>query len=81
MIDPVPELRDAHIALALGDAEVGEGAGDFGSRRACEARRRAALSKGNGGVHGADFYHAGWRASNVELSQEKGWGKPELRLV
>ena len=68
MIDPVPQLRDAHVPLALGDAEVGQGAGDLGSRRAREARRRAALGRGNGGGHGGGFYHAGRGLSNAELS-------------
>ena len=43
MVDPVPELRDAHVALALGHAEVGKRAGELGSRRAREAHRRAVL--------------------------------------
>ena len=55
MIDPMPKLRDAHVALALGDAEVGQGAGDFGARRAREAHRRALLDGRDDGGHGAGF--------------------------
>ena len=32
MIDPVPELRDAHIEFASGNPDLGESADDFGAR-------------------------------------------------
>ena len=41
MVDPVPELRGAHVELALGRADFGESADDFGARRAGEADWRA----------------------------------------
>ena len=37
MVDPVPELRDAHAPLALGHAEFGERKRQFGARGAGEA--------------------------------------------
>ena len=55
VVNPVPELRDAHVALALGDADFGKGAGKLGARRAGEAHGRAAVGSGDGGVHGAGF--------------------------
>jgi hypothetical protein len=54
MIDPVPELRDAHVEFALGNPDFAEGADDFGARGAGEAHRRAFLG-GKGGGHASGF--------------------------
>src|SRR5271165_1386111 len=53
MVDPMPELRDAHVALALRHPEVDKRPGDLGSRRAREALRGAVLGGKMGGGHGA----------------------------
>ena len=55
MVDPMPELGNAHVALALGRADFGESADDFGARRAGEAQRRAIHGVSGGGGHGAGF--------------------------
>ena len=41
MIDPMPELGDAHAPLARRDADLGERLGKLGSGRAGERKRRA----------------------------------------
>ena len=51
VVNPVPELRDAHFALALGHADVFERACDFRPRRAGEERQRSDSGAGGGG-HG-----------------------------
>ena len=56
MVDPMPELRGAHVELALGRADFGESADDFGARRAGEAQGLAIRGgSGGGGGHGAGF--------------------------
>jgi hypothetical protein len=80
----MPYLRDAHIPLALGDAKSGQRAADLGSRCTREARRSGGLfGRGNGGVHGGGFYHAGLPASTLEMSHDtlEVLGKPMRGLV
>ncbi len=48
VVDPVPELRHAHLQLALGHADLGERAGELGTGRPCEAHGRAILGGGDG---------------------------------
>ena len=55
MVDPMPELGGAHVELALGHADLGKRAHDFGARRAGEAQGRAVQGMSGGGGHGAGF--------------------------
>ena len=71
MIDPVPELGEPHVPLALGDAEGGEGGQNLGTRRPREAPWRAALCMRNAG-HAGGFYHVARAAANDLLSHGRG---------
>src|SRR5580704_5303838 len=51
MVDPVPQLRGAHVELALGRADFGQRKFDLGARPACKAHGRAILGFQGGGGH------------------------------
>src|SRR5271165_342034 len=64
MIDPVPELGNAHVAFALGHVKIGESAGELGASRAREPHRRR-IHGGRGGGHGrATSIGPAWRPTS-----------------
>ena len=64
MVDPVPKLRGAHPPLALGHADFGERARQFGAGRPGEDDGRARQIGSGGGGHGG-------ASSTVEAGEER----------
>ena len=81
MVDPAPQLRGAHIELALGRPSLGKRAPELGARDAGEVRRRTRFGLwGKGGLW-TGFYHGARARTNADLSRMLRSSRAPLRRV